>query len=219
MIKLDIKYKPFVEPNRPKQFGLDSFLNAIGEQIQSELSLLANNIYNYKKPEQVFAQNERAWVGILNNAIIRAFPDGSSTLQEFCVYDEHKFVGRADFLAHLNFGKQDKYLLFEAKQYEELSSESMHDDADQYLNSIALQAKKYLIAEDEYYKERDTYVIPIVFAWLRRSDVLAKAHEYFISDQKDDKSTDFCFFYYATQQGTENGAWCYGKIIPLSQLY
>lgn len=206
-----IEQLQFTEQQRLSKFGLDVFFKKTLDCLRDELQRLRTTIYNYNQHEYIFALNERAWVGAFNNAILRAFPDSSVTLQEFGVYNKSSFVGRADFLVYWkgNDGKP-LYLLFEAKQYEELSKAEMLDDTADYMNTIRTQGQKYFDAEieTEYYKDKKVFIIPIAFGWIRKPSYLTEAKKYFEQSDKKDNSTDFCSLYF---EG-ENGAWVYGKV-------
>lgn len=210
-----IESKHYIHSQRPEEFGIREFLENTFKHFNKELSRLRETIYNYKEHHYVFALNERAWVGVFNNAIIKAFPNTSVTLQEYGVYSPSNFVGRADFLVHWtdNNGKEF-HLLFEAKQYEELSFNTMLDDTEEYLNSIKVQGQKYFDAETIYYQDKTVYVIPIAFGWIRKAGFLNEAKKYFEGGEKKDKATDFCSLFF---EG-EFGVWVYGKIYDTKQV-
>src|SRR5688572_10509304 len=94
----------YVNPNlTPPGFG--EFLRKVFHSLGNEIQLVINTFYQYDpKPkynalgsDDVFTVIERTWLGLFNNAIIRAFPK-SVTMQEFNVWDERKAIGRCDFL-------------------------------------------------------------------------------------------------------------------------
>ncbi len=186
------------------EHGLNLFFEKTFNSFYNELRLLRNTMYKSEQSKDIFALNERTWVGILNNAIIKAFPnDAVSTLQEFGVYDENtnKHKGRADYLVCWN----NTCLLFEAKQYEEKSVKNLYDENK---NDLAKeQAIKYYNAELNYYnkEEKTIFIIPIYFGWMRKEGLIEKAKEYKI---ESDETTDFCALYY---EGN-NGVWVYGKV-------
>ncbi len=206
---MKIEHKPFIEQERVKEFGLDVFIKRTFECLRDELEHLRNTIYNYNEHNFIFALNERAWVGAFNNAILRAFPDTSATLQEYTVYHNKKFVGRADMLVHWKDKDGMVYsLIIEAKQYEETSFKALDDDSGKYLLSVKTQGDKYFNAEYNYYKDKTVYIIPIVFGWIRKKGFLDKAKSNLNDPEKKDKSSDFCSLYFEDDQG----AWVYGKI-------
>ena len=108
---------------------LDFFFEVVFKRLGQELNLMRESIFdNYvchpTVYEDVFGLNEQAWVGVLNNAIVKAFSDSADTLQEFTVYNTvnnekseiRTFHGRADLLVLWKNSKGVKvYLLFEAK--------------------------------------------------------------------------------------------------------
>ena len=199
----------FIHSKRLEKFGIKEFFEKTFVHFKAELNRLRETIYNYNEHQFVFALNERAWLGVFNNAIVKAFPTTSVTLQEYGVYSPINFVGKADFLVHWtdNNGKVF-YFLFEAKQYEEMNSKTLLDDTGEYLNSIKIQGQKYFDAETTYYKDKTVYVIPIAFGWIRRKGYLSEAQKYFELKERKDKSTDFCSLFFEN----DFGVWIYGKI-------
>lgn len=206
----------FLNKERMKSFGIEEFLEQTFKQFQDELILLRKTIYNYKDHHFVFALNERAWVGVFNNAIIKAFPDSSVTLQEYCVYDPQKAVGRADLLVHwMNNSNDEFYLLFEAKRYVESDMTSVLVEDEEYFKLIKSQGHKYFEAETEYYKNKIVYIIPISFGCIRNSAILEKAKTYFDPTQViTERVTDFCTLYF----DGDFGVWVYGKVYDTKQL-
>ncbi len=204
-----VEHKPFINSTRLKEFGLETFFQRTLDCLKEELQRLRDTIYNYDQHQYLFALNERAWVGAFNNAVIRAFPDSAAALQEFSVYNKEGFIGRADFLVYWkNSNGKPLYLLFEAKQYEEVGKSEMLDDTGSYLNTVREQGQKYFDAETEYYKDKTVFIIPIAFGWIRQPGNLTVAKSYFEQANKKDKSTDFCYLYF---EG-EFGAWVYGNV-------
>lgn len=206
-----IKHEPYIHPERLEKHGLHNFFDKTFSCFSQELNILRNTIYNYKNEGDIFALNERAWVGVFNNAVIKAFPDSSATLQEFSVYnDDKEFSGRADFLVHWKDEKgKEFHLLFEAKQYEERSLNNLYEDSAIDMEEIKKQGKRYVDSESVYYKDKTVYVIPLVFGWIRKTKVLEQAVGYFKdSVNKIDSPTDFCSLFY---EGN-HGVWVYGYI-------
>jgi len=204
----------YIHPTRLKEFGLEEFFERIFVGIQNELISLRRTIYNYEEHHYIFALNERAWIGVFNNAIIRTFHNSSDTLQEFSVYNrKRKFIGRADFLVRWEdeMVKKEYYMIFEAKQYEEKNLSNMLDDSGAYLNSIKKQGQRYYNAESTYYNNKKVFIIPIVFGWIRKPGYLDKAKEYFDNENRKDTSSDFCFLYFEGNVG----AWIFGKIFRI----
>ena len=207
---------------------LDSFFEKIFNQLGEELERLRETIFYYKaefgndsKPtvyEEIFGLNEQAWVGVLNNAIVRAFPDQAYTLIEFTVYNEGKdenskirsFFGRADLLVHLkNWKGKEINLLFEAKQYKECDEKKMEEDATLYINEIMEQGKGYVDADKEYFdKKENLFIVPIVFAWIPEDNLLKIADGYM--KPSNEKKEDFCSLY----SESNSGAWVYGSVYP-----
>jgi len=203
MIKSEIYFKQ-------ENHELKEFFDKTLKYFHKEIFLLHSTIFNEKKRHKVFALIERAWVGVLNNAIIKAFPEDSVTLQEFGVYGEDgKLFGRSDLLVRwTNKNEEEIYLLFEAKCYEELKESELLIDFHHYFEPILRQAKEYYEAEKEFYRNKKVYLIPISFGWIRKKGMIETAKKYFEKIDKVDTTTDFCRLYY---EGDE-GMWVYGLI-------
>jgi hypothetical protein len=218
-----IKQQHFLNREKLASNEIDFFFEVLLKRLGQELERMRKTIFNYKvesgkerKPtvyEDIFGLNEQAWVGVLNNAIIRAFPK-ADTLQEFTVYNDsddgvkRNFHGRADFLVHWkNFKGEKINLLFEAKQYKEIDATKMKEDSTVYITEIINQAKSYIDADKEYFKKRENlYIIPIVFAWIPTDELLIIAKDYMNSEEE--KAEHFCSLFFEN----ESGAWVYGSV-------
>ena len=207
---------------------LDFFFEVVLKRLGQELERLRETIFYYedefgneRKPtvyEEIFGLNEQAWVGVLNNAIVRAFSDTANTLQEFTVYnneqsvesDIRSFNGRADLLVQWKNSKgEEVYLLFEAKQYKESDETKIKEDATSYINEIMEQGKGYIDADKKYFdKKENLFIVPIVFAWIPEENLLKIADDYM--KPSNDKKEDFCSLY--SEYNT--GAWVYGSVYP-----
>ncbi|MCF8408377.1 MAG: hypothetical protein K9G36_05320 [Crocinitomicaceae bacterium] len=197
---------------------LDFFFEVIFKRLGQELELLRNTLFDYRdengnerKPtvyEEIFGLNEQAWVGVLNNAIVRAFPDTANTLLEFTIYNKTEFQGRADLLVQWKNSKGKKInLLFEAKQYKESDETKMKEDATSYINEIMKQGKGYIDADKEYFdKKENLFIVPIVFAWIPEDNLLKIADDYM--KPSNEKKEDFCSLY----SECNSGAWVYGSV-------
>lgn len=201
---------------------LDYFFEKIFNQLGQELERLRETIFdNYicypSVYEDIFGLNEQAWVGVFNNAIIRAFSDSANTLLEFTVYDNNQprksnirsFNGRADLLVQWKNSKgEEVYLLFEAKQNRESNLSKLHDDASGFIDEIVGQGKGYVEADHAYYNDKIVFIVPIIFGWFRGADFINSAKEYF---NKNNKKEDFCSLY----SECNSGAWVYGSVYDL----
>lgn len=218
-----IKHQHYLKKEKLASDELDFFFEVVMKRLGQELERLRETIFYYtdesdneRKPtlyEDMFGINEQAWVGVLNNVIIRAFPE-ADTLQEFTIYNDsddevkRNFHGRADFLVHWkNFKGEKINLLFEAKQYKELDAAKMKEDSTVYITEIMNQAKSYIDADKEYFKKSENlYIIPIVFAWIPKDELLTIAKDYMNS--KEEKTEHFCSLYFEGYRG----AWVYGSV-------
>lgn len=209
---MKIEHKYHISSVRCSPQILQLLCHNISVGLSKELELLGKHVYPQNN-QGLFNMDERTWVGLLNNAIVKGFGDDVATLQEFGVYNHKRFVGRADLLAVINVGPENFVnLLFEAKQYTQQGIEGMLDDATDYLNGISEQCCKYYDAEKWYYESNDTFIIPIVFANLRGEEIIRTALAYFAESHtvnREADSSDFCYLYYSEEDWT--GAWVYGK--------
>jgi pyruvate/2-oxoacid:ferredoxin oxidoreductase alpha subunit len=173
--------------------------------LSNEISLMSLSLYDHKEYKNVFELNERAWVGALNNTIIKTFPEKKiASLQEFAVYKKGKYEGRADLLISYN----NEIFLFEAKRYYE-QKENMFDDSASYLNKIRKQAERYLTAGKVFYEKKKVSIVSIAFGILKENTI-NEAKKYFKEYLKNDSSVDFCALYHQKNYGV----WVYGKIYP-----
>lgn len=198
---------------------LDFFFEVVFKRLGQELNLMRESIFdNYvchpTVYEDVFGLNEQAWVGVLNNAIVKAFSDSANTLQEFTVYNTvnnekseiRTFHGRADLLVQWKNSKGEKvYLLFEAKHNRESEFSKLHDDASEFIKQISNQGNRYVNADKVYYQDKIIFVVPIVFGWIRGAEFIESAKEYFT---KNNKQEHFCSLYIECN----SGAWVYGTV-------
>lgn len=190
--------------------GINDFFEKVFNQFSIELDLLSETIYKDNGEGSVFALIEPAWIGVLNNAVIRAFPE-IATLQEFGVYtNQTQPIGRADFLVQLNIeNKETVSLLFEAKQHEVTNITNTLSYANEYLDITRKSAEKY-ITDTPKLISNCNYIVAIVFGWIRNENVMNAAREY-MDDENNRNNVhngDFHSLYY---QGN-HGIWIYGKV-------
>lgn len=203
---------------------IEQFLSVSLFALGKELNRIAKSIYQYPDGlkgidgkegiNDVFALIERSNVGILNNAILRSFPD-DDMLQEFTVYqmanESEKHLGRADFLVAHKCEHGDKInLLFEAKAGIALWKDYKAEDTKDWYEAIHKQAHDYYIAEKKFYTG-DTFTIAISFDWVRDKNLLLEELKY--DSYKDDKVTDFYFIYHTD----EAGLMVYGNVKPVEK--
>jgi hypothetical protein len=216
-----IKHHQYLNKEKLASYELDFFVEVTLKRLGQELERMRKTIFYYKdksgkkrKPtvyEDIFGLNEQAWVGALNNAIIRSFPE-ADTLLEFTVYNGTKFHGRADLLVHWkNTQGESIYMLFEAKQFTD-NTKGDYNDAlnktkdENYHDDIKNQAKKYIKADEDYFSKKTIVIIPIIFGWIKDSSTLKNAKKYMKSI--DAKKEHFCSLYFEGQRG----AWVYGSV-------
>jgi hypothetical protein len=203
-----IKSKHYTNQEKLIELGISEFFKHVFYYFERELISFSSNLYK-NEMEFIYEHNERTWLGILNNAICKAFPDSSTTLQEFNVYEGNEFRGRADLLVYWkNLANKEYYFLIEAKQYVEDNIDEMNKEPHAYYKQVIDQGLKYFLAEREYYKEKHVFLIPLSFGRITDKENLKKAFDYFSNEFKNDKYTDFCSLYY----NDGNGVWVYGAI-------
>ena len=211
-----IKQQHYLNKEKLASYELDFFVEVTLKRLGQELERMRNTLFtNYvchpTDYVDLFGLNEQAWVGALNNAIIRSFPE-ADTLLEFTVYNGTKFHGRADLLVHWkNTQGESIYMLFEAKQFTD-NTKGDYNDAlnktkdENYHDDIKNQAKKYIKADEDYFSKKTIVIIPIIFGWIKDSSTLKNAKKYMKSI--DAKKEHFCSLYFEGQRG----AWVYGSV-------
>lgn len=196
------KEKTYFSSELPPEIKL--FFENTFDALYKELKHLQAKIYpEPHKAVEVFNNIERSWIGIFDNAVIRAYGDNVATLEEFSEVIGVKRYGRADYFVRF---KEKIDLLFEAKHYEERggSNSKMNDE----YKAIIDQARKYH-KHDRGYKD-ETYFVALLFGWIRKNSVLDKAMKYSYNDIHN-KAVDNCSFA-ALYSYDEHGIWVYGKV-------
>jgi hypothetical protein len=203
-----IKCKHYTNQEKLIELGISEFFKHVFYYFERELISFSSNLYK-NEIEFIYEHNERTWLGILNNAICKAFPDSSTTLQEFNVYEENEFRGRADLLVYWkSVANKEYYFLIEAKQYIEDNIDEMNKEPLDYNKQVIDQALKYFRAEKKYYRKKNVLLIPLSFGRIKDEKNLEKAFDYFSNESRYDKSTAFCSLFY----NEANGVWVYGAI-------
>lgn len=194
--------------------GFSEFLGKVFHQLEVEMLKTAKSFYDHspaqfnetiKGVDKIFSSIERTWVGLFNNALIKADLDVTS-LQEFAVWSSERQEGRCDLLFEWN----NNHFIVEAKSAEFNPNWRLFIREDNF-PFIIDQAKRYYTAEKDYYK-KDTFLVALVFEWVRESN-LQKANE-LIKKWKEVEisisaiNTHFASFF----QGDHRGALIYGKI-------
>jgi hypothetical protein len=207
-----IKHQHYLNKEKLASYELDFFVEVTLKRLGQELERMRNTLFtNYcchpTDYVDLFGLNEQAWVGALNNAIIRSFPE-ADTILEFTVYNGTNFHGRGDLLVHWKNSQGEKInLLFEAKQNKEIDAARMKEDSTIYIKDIMKQGKDYIEADSDYFNKRENlYIIPIVFSWIPNDELLKIAMDYMKSI--DEKNEHFCSLYFEGYRG----AWVYGSV-------
>ena len=199
-----IQKEIYLNESKLQHIGCYEFFQLIMDGLHEELQHLSNTFFAHENPPKyVFALNEATWVGLLNNVIIRVFGNQAYSLQEMGIYQHGKYFGRADYIVHWrgSEGSGPICFLFEAKQYEETSIKKMQEDVSLYLNSIHTQGQGYYIANREYYRDVQVFIVSIAFGWMRNKELIKEANNYQGFQYQNDESVDFCSLYCTQEDG------------------
>lgn len=193
---------PYVSKERLNP-SLQNFFKVVLDEFQRELQLIASQWYNYENEhgagtDDIFALIERTYVGIFNNAIIRLFPN-DAVVQEFSVEVGKGKYNRCDYLVkHWHKGNSIN-LMFEAKQRQFDGKDYSPEESKSFLADFLNQGRGYFEAEKQFYLGAQTYVVSLVFEWVRYLEHLKQAFKY--SNDCDDGVTDFFCFYHTDTAG------------------
>jgi len=205
-IKMDTQ--PFLDPI--ENIELKEFFEKVFNEFNNELNWINVNLgYVKDENDSVFDQIEMTWVGIFNNAIIKAFPKEATTLLEYAVYSKKKRKGRADLLVRW----RNTYLLFEAKRDNAISTLKILDKSADYKEVVG-QIEEYFALEKDFFQRemkegKTVYLIPIFFGRIyngKNEDVVAEARKKYSGDP-----CSFCVLY--ENNNRNDAVWVYGKII------
>jgi hypothetical protein len=181
----------------------------LGESLKSlgeEFKLL------FKKTEWakdcLFEYNERALVGLLNNAIVRQGKQ-YRTIQEYHVYRrEDQLIGRADLLVM----HEDFDFLIEAKKW----GYDGRDDYDmcELIREPKNQLLAYYKAEKQYFKEERTFLGIVIFEYVAGGKDNEKIKQAYRSEEDFEEGINFDVFY-----GSEKGGlMVYGHVFRATDL-
>jgi len=196
-----------------KPEGFSDFMDKVFSSLEKEINLVADTFYKYDPEEHlnhygkddIFTIIERTWIGLFNNAILRAFPN-TATMQEFSVWSETKAVGRCDLLFNYRYNGKEYDVISEAKSYE-FTDDWNKTDSLQFYKPILEQAEKYHLLERKYYT-RPVVLMIIVFEWIRDTTKLERATSIMKKwTAQSDSETDFVALY----TGESRGLFVYGK--------
>jgi hypothetical protein len=137
---------------------IEAFLNESLKSLGEEFELLFQK--TAWAEDCLFGYNERAFVGLLNNAIVRQGKQ-YRTLQEYHVYRrEEQLIGRADLLVM----NDDFDFVIEAKKWD-YDGEDDHD-MDALFRGPRSQLQAYYTAEKQYFKEERTFLGIVIFEYV-----------------------------------------------------
>ena len=197
---------PFILKESPTNPFIKTFfsniLNAFGQELNKLASVICqypNNLLgldDLESENDVFTLIEQTYVGILNNAIIRTYPN-AVTLQEFGVYGEDAKRGRADLLITFEGDQSGTEFLIEAKHAGEVSYKTYSNESTlRYYKTLYQQALNYYTAEQKYYLQKPT-IVTIIFQWVRKKELLG----YIKDENYTDECTDFYYLYHTSSAG------------------
>ena len=188
-----------------------TFFTNVLKQFQKELELLCTEMYKGKESD-VFSLIERSYIGLWNNAIVKLYSNGATTLQEFSVWNsKNKVVGRADLLVKLKLEVGGVYFLFEGKQREFDGKKYSDEEIEAFFRVFEQQAIKYYDAEKDSYEEK-VYIVPLVFEWIRNQHRLKQVLNF--PENVDDGQTDFYMVIHSgPDKSDSSGLMVYGKVM------
>ena len=146
--------------NHPKV--IVDIIDKIIKDFRKELQLYYEKTHDH----ELFQFNEQAFVGLLNNSIVRIDSDNNiTTIQEYCVKERKTGkTGRVDLLMYNS--EEKTCIIFEAKHYytdEKKDEKWSVKDTDRDLEEIIEQVNRYYKAEKDFYKDKTVYLCAIVF--------------------------------------------------------
>ena len=197
---------PFILKDSPTnpfiKIFFSNILNAFGEELNKLASVICqypNNLLgldDLERENDVFTLIEQTYVGILNTAIIRTYPN-AVTLQEFGVYSEDLKRGRADLLITFEGDQSGTEFLIKAKHAGEANYQSYSNEkALRWYKKLYSQALQYYTAEQKYYLQQPT-IVTITFEWARNQKQLKEVLE----ETTTDEYTDFYYLYHTNSAG------------------
>lgn len=211
----------YLSPFLKNQHFASLFENTL-KGITEELNKIYHSFYNYniaedttKGVDNLFRVIERTWVGILNNALLKAEPS-ITTLQEFSVWSPERNIGRCDLLFRYEKNNQKTDFVTEAKLYE-FTDKWQNNNAKNHYFNILKQANSYYISERKYYDTygSDVWLMAFVAEWIRTRDRLTRAKTIMNEwNDQTDSETDFLTLYH----GDSSGAFVYGKLIKAAEF-
>jgi len=196
-----------------KPTGFDIYLKEVFQKVVDEINKIALAFYTVSPEKEeiiyadkIFSSIERTWVGIFNNALIKA-DESVTTLQEFAVWSDKGHEGRCDLLFEWN----KNHFLVEAKNREFNQNWPLltHEST---FTFVLDQAQGYYRAEKSYYPP-NTFVIALIFEWVRSWDIelINKKLDLYLKDlpkRTDNSASDFAVHIC----GEKRGILIYGKI-------
>ena len=198
--------KPFILNDHKTNPAVKTFFSNVLNAFGDELKKLATVVYQYpsnqmgldglESENDVFALIERTYVGIFNNAVVRAYPN-AVTLQEFGVYFETPKRGRADLFITFEDDKLGMDFLVEAKHVGEVQWKiPSQKDVIKHYSDTYNQALSYYTAEEKYYLQKPI-IVTITFEWARRQDQLDAV----LKETYTDDHTDFYYLFHTNSAG------------------
>jgi len=158
---------------------LKEFINKVPDEIKETICKIITDFkselqlyYDKTKDKELFQFNEQAFVGLLNNAIVRNDSDNNiTTIQEYCVKERKTGkTGRVDLLMYNS--EKNICIIFEAKHYytnEQKDNSWSKIETCRHLNEVIKQAERYYENDrtsnndNDFYKDKTVYLCAIVF--------------------------------------------------------
>lgn len=162
--------------------------------------------------EDLYWLIERSWLGIFNNAVIKAYPS-TATLQEFSVWNkDSKCIGRCDYLFRWENGGKKYDVITEVKQYES-DGKWKYSQSEAFYQKIIEQARNYYEVESSHYPN-EVLFLGLIFEWIGNDTQLKSLKPLLSSYPKtEDPFTDFIQLIHTERAGVV----VYGNVEPLTK--
>jgi hypothetical protein len=196
--------KPYVASTLSPQ--IRKFLGSSLRGLDNEINQLFQRTKWAKK--DLFEYNERALVGLLNNAIVR-HDKGINTFEEYHVYKgNEKLIGRADLLVM----HEDFDLLVEAKRWVYDGRECEDKDCTSLFKRPMAQLQRYYKAEKNYFAKKHTFLGVLIFEYVSQK-YIEKVRRQYDGQSEPEKGIDFDTVYLSEN----NGLMVYGQVFQTSE--
>lgn len=182
--------------------GFETFLEKTFEQFELELISLRKTFFRYKGgSKHLYNMPEKSWMGLFNTAISKALPE-NIILQHY---------GREDVINNESANTlvyfQDSHCKEICILFEVIKQEMPLDASIRYLDAINRELITFFEAEQQYFKDINTFIVPMVFSVVKDEE-LKQAKLFFKNNLMYSSHVSFSFLSYENNCGI----WVYGRI-------